>query len=134
VEVQVVWNDLASKRVPVPLDWDQQFAVKAAVDNVNLVRRDREAVELDGASHTAVLLTFVLSDRNSAIEDWAVTTTLPVVSVRQAYAREHGMYSVELVVSPNSELNEVTLFRTESAPAGRTLRAVAPISEKRINP
>jgi hypothetical protein len=134
VEVQVVWNDLASKRVPVPLDWDQQFAVKAAADNVNLVRRDREAVELDGASHTAVLLTFALSDRNSAIEDWAVTTTLPVVSVRQAYAREHGMYSVELVVSPNSELNEVTLFHTESAPAGRTLRAVAPISEKRINP
>jgi hypothetical protein len=44
------------------------------------------------------------------------------------------MYTVQLVVSPNTELNEVTLFRSAPAPAGRTLKAMAPISAKRINP
>jgi len=134
VEVEVVWNDLPEERIPLSLDWAQEFKVKAATDRISLVRRERQQIDLDGQSQTAVLLTFALSDPNGNIEDWGVSTSLPVVDVRQAYGRQHGMYTVQLVVSPNTELNEVTLFRSAPAPAGRTLKAMAPISAKRINP
>jgi hypothetical protein len=134
VEVQVTWNDLPAERIPVPLDWEQQFSARAVSEDMQLVRREQEPLEIDGVRHTAVLLTFALTGSTAAIEDWGVTAPLPLVEARHAYDPIHGLLSVRLVVFPNENLSEVTLLRTTSPPSARLLRVLAPVAEERINP
>lgn len=134
VEVQVTWNDLPAERIPVPLDWEQQFRARAVAENVQLVRREQEPLEIDGVRHTAVLLTFALTGQAATIEEWGVSAPLPLVEARHAYDPAHGLLSARLVVFPNESLHEVTLLRTTPPPAARVLRALAPITEERINP
>lgn len=134
VEVVVAWKDLPAERTTVPLDWEQEFAARAVTDQVRLVRREREPIEIDGVPHVVVSLAFAATGNAASIEDWGVATSLPLVQARHAYDAAHGMYSVRLVVLPNTELDEITLFRTSAAPAARVARVLVPLAEKRINP
>jgi hypothetical protein len=133
VEVQVAWR-VSGERTTVPLDWEQEFTAKSVTDQLKLVRREREPLEIDGTPHTVVSLAFAATKDPASIKDWGLATTLHLVDARHAYDPVHGMFSVRLVVLPNTELSEVTLLRTSAAPATRVLSKLVPLAEKRINP
>jgi Mg-chelatase subunit ChlD len=133
LELHVSWNDLPDRSVPVTLDWNTQFSERPVVDNVVLTRRERESVEIDGASRTAVLLTFVLSEKGPGIERWGLNVPGPVLQARHAYDADLGIYAARIVVSDDAPLNQVFLVHAPSARADRTLAVTVPLGDIRIN-